>query len=970
MLAHLLLTALVTLPAQAAPSGLDIQIRGADSAKPIVILTNNTGRACQVVTGSPMGTIAITRAEQDGEAIQPLPLEVSFPDGLETLLTQRLQTVEPGKAVEVPLAVVKAGPTGTALEMVTWSRSAGTFGMLYPIAADKPLKLELTYSAPVTGDGKTPICTAAMTSGTAAQDAAEDRPQWLIWAAAGGALILLAVVLVVLLLLRRKRRAAAAVILLVAATLGFGAKQSPAYATITGVDPSIQSAFDNCMTVLRQPGNDPAGILPALDAAGVNVSVQRPSTPGDTHESALDGNTIFIFWDPDHAHRYHGSGGNSDPCTSLYHELHHGWQHNQGTYSMEPCATSDSRGRTLPRTEVEATHAQNLLRERLGLPQRSHYGDIPLPSDCRPPERPERCTGASCGDSNGDPHLLTFDNKRYDFQAVGEFVLARQASGGYEVQVRQQPAANSRLVSLNTSVAMAVGSDKVEVKMTADGPAILVGGVAKKFESAKLADGEIKAVADSVTVSWKDGPKAFVRPIGRWGLHVALQPSPAQAGKLEGLLGDYDGDSKNDIKPRGGSPIAEPTFAALYPSYADSWRIDAKSSLFTYDPGASTDTYTDRKFPDKEVKLESLPGRAAAEALCRRQGITDPQLLAGCILDVALTGQADFAAALATGQIFVGGEDFGGIPFTVRLAKPDDKAVIEFDGTAGQQIFVDVPVSTLRSSCGTLHLRAPDGKELRTGCIINGIGHIDSTTLPTTGKYTVTVEARGSIGEARLRIITIKDVTGTLTPDGPPISLRLDKPGMVGRFTFTGKKDQKVYVDFSRATLRNECGLLGLRSPTAEIRSGCIINGVGELDGTVLPVDGTYTVEVDPNDRGVGDVSIKLINAIDLRGTITVGGATVTARIQQSGAQAFFTFSGTAGQRIFVDVLSSTLPNACGVLDLKDPDGGPTVSGCIIAGKGGIAERDGYVLKKTGIYTIVVDPRDNDTGTAELRLRG
>ena len=211
------------------------------------------------------------------------------------------------------------------------------------------------------------------------------------------------------------------------------------------------------------------------------------------------------------------------------------------------------------------------------------------------------------------------------------------------------------------------------------------------------------------------GPRFSCAPSAGGGLHIALQPALAQAGKLEGLLGNYDGDSKNDIRPKGGSPIAEPTFSALYPSYADSWRIDAKESLFTYEAGQGTDTFTDRKFPEQEIKIESLPGRAIAEAICRRQGVTDPLLLSGCILDVAMTGQADFAAALASGQFFAGGPDFGGIPFTVRLEKQGDTATVEFDGTAGQQVFVDVPGSTLANNCGTLDLIAPDGKELRRG---------------------------------------------------------------------------------------------------------------------------------------------------------------------------------------------------------------------------------------------------------------
>jgi hypothetical protein len=515
-----------------------------------------------------------------------------------------------------------------------------------------------------------------------------------------------------------------------------------------------------------------------------------------------------------------------------------------------------------------------------------------------------------------------------------------------------------------------MGPDKLEINVDATGMHLLVGGQPKDFKSGRFGAAEVSIAGNEAEIEFTKGPKVFVRPIGHWGLDVAIQPDISDVGKLEGLLGDFDGDSSNDIKPKGGSPIKEPTFEALYPSYADSWRIEQKESLFTYAAGASTQTYTDRNFPDQKPAPESLPGRAAAEALCRQQGVTDPEVLASCILDVALTGQVDFARGAARGQLFADGGDWGGIPFTVRLSKADEKQTVQFDGTQGQQVYVDV-LTTLLNSCGSLQLRAPDGTEIRSGCMINGIGELDATTLPATGKYSITVEARGAPGEARLRVITFKDQVGTITPDSPATLVHLDRPGMIGKFTFTGRKDQKVFVDFFGASMPNQCGGLVLRPPAGgEIRGGCIINGDGELDGTVLPADGTYTIEVNPSDRAVGDVYMRLYNVIDQHGTIAVNGPEVIAKIAQPGAAAYFTFTGTAGQRIFVDAAAATLANQCGVLDLQDPDGGPTIGGCIINGSGGLAERDGYVLPKTGTYTLIVDPGANVTGQVALKLRG
>ena len=53
-------------------------VRATDPAKPVVVLTNSSDQPCQVVTGSGLGTVAFTSVLQDGKAIEPLPIDVSF----------------------------------------------------------------------------------------------------------------------------------------------------------------------------------------------------------------------------------------------------------------------------------------------------------------------------------------------------------------------------------------------------------------------------------------------------------------------------------------------------------------------------------------------------------------------------------------------------------------------------------------------------------------------------------------------------------------------------------------------------------------------------------------------------------------------------------------------------------------------------------------------------------------------------
>ena len=74
-----------------------------------------------------------------------------------------------------------------------------------------------------------------------------------------------------------------------------------------------------------------------------------------------------------------------------------------------------------------------------------------------------------------DPHLVTFDGLAYDFQAVGEFVLARSSDGEFGVQARQEPYQYSRAASVNTGVGIRMGETEASVYLLADGIALYIG---------------------------------------------------------------------------------------------------------------------------------------------------------------------------------------------------------------------------------------------------------------------------------------------------------------------------------------------------------------------------------------------------------------------------------------------------------------------------------------------------------------
>ncbi|AUT02908.1 hypothetical protein CLI64_22255 [Nostoc sp. CENA543] len=282
------------------------------------------------------------------------------------------------------------------------------------------------------------------------------------------------------------------------------------------------------------------------------------------------------------------------------------------------------------------------------------------------------------GSSYGDPHIITLDGFRYSFQTVGEFLLEQSTDGKFIVQTRQEKVPKQEL-SLNTAVAVKVGSDRIGYYAPSSGKSeavLRVNGevITLKDETVKLPDGGfLQKQSSEYTIESPRGEQVIIRPIKVAGLpfvNVTVTVPNKYQGQMTGLLGDFDRNVNNDLKTRGGKLIPSqssysnvklalsnflPTpipldefqksyFDKLYRDFGDSWRIKQEDSLFDYEKGQSTATFTDRNFPKRYHNIASLmPNQISqAENVCRQAGVND-FMLEGCILDVGFTGETGFA---------------------------------------------------------------------------------------------------------------------------------------------------------------------------------------------------------------------------------------------------------------------------------------------------------------------------------------
>jgi hypothetical protein len=278
----------------------------------------------------------------------------------------------------------------------------------------------------------------------------------------------------------------------------------------------------------------------------------------------------------------------------------------------------------------------------------------PQPQATSAPKGP---CGPACSQSNGDPHMTTVNLYHYDFQAAGEFTLLRTPDGSVEIQARQEPYVSSTgatgQVSINTAVAAKVGSRRVGVYVTPSGLEAHVDGKVADLSSGPMDlgnGGRISAVSKGFEIDLPDGTTLWALSVGVWGINAQIHPSPALLTNGQGLLGFViPGGLGVPALPDGTRLPATSNLSdklgTIYGKYADAWRITDSASLFDYDPGKSTASYTIKPYPTdtSHASLTDLSAdqQTAGEDAC--SGVSDPSLHDECVFDVGITGQTGFA---------------------------------------------------------------------------------------------------------------------------------------------------------------------------------------------------------------------------------------------------------------------------------------------------------------------------------------
>jgi hypothetical protein len=202
--------------------------------------------------------------------------------------------------------------------------------------------------------------------------------------------------------------------------------------------------------------------------------------------------------------------------------------------------------------------------------------------------------------------------------------------------------------------------------------------------------------------------------------------------------------------------------------------------------------------------------------------------------------------------------------------------------------------------------------------------------------------------------------TYSITPGGPSVVVAVNSAGGSSRANFSGSAGQRVAVRATNTSIL--AGKIRLQDSSGTIlRTSGLNTGGAWLDMVTLPADDTYSIVVDASGTYTGSTTVTLYDVpADPTAALTSGNfGTVTTTVP--GQNASFTFNGTAGWNLSLQLTNVSTP----VLNIivKNPDGTTLMPALGVVGSKWIEPLD---LAQTGTYTIKIDPQSFAKGSERL----
>ncbi len=308
-------------------------------------------------------------------------------------------------------------------------------------------------------------------------------------------------------------------------------------------------------------------------------------------------------------------------------------------------------------------------------------------------------------------------------------------------------------------------------------------------------------------------------------------------------------------------------------------------------------------------------------------------------------------------------------PKAISVDAAHKAALIVFDGEAKQLVSMR---ATAVSGDSDVTVRGPEGQSLATWAVRANGDYQPAIRLPKDGTYTLIFDPVGD--QPASATITAYEFGPSEVVDptaaGTARDIEVDGMGLRGELRFRARQGQRVMVGMSESTFN--WADISLRRPDGSnignpVGAGTWLPGYtsGVVGPTVIPADGVYTIFIEPRSRyngqdyDSGSIKLKVYDVPEsLTGTIdpSPAGGSETLDFESPGQVGELTFEGQAGEYIS---LKASDVSAKSLVMIRDP-GGEDVGGMWADKDGDYGEA--VKLPEDGTYTMLVDPRDTQTG--------
>uniref|UniRef100_UPI001E494552 Ig-like domain-containing protein n=1 Tax=Cyanothece sp. BG0011 TaxID=2082950 RepID=UPI001E494552 len=290
-----------------------------------------------------------------------------------------------------------------------------------------------------------------------------------------------------------------------------------------------------------------------------------------------------------------------------------------------------------------------------------------------------------------------------------------------------------------------------------------------------------------------------------------------------------------------------------------------------------------------------------------------------------------------------------------EITEKGEEDVYTFTGTTGQKLYFDpLYLDSTATFSHTINITSPSGRSIFSQNLYYG-DRDTPFSLPEDGTYRVRIDALGeNTGSYSFNLLDVGLAT--------PINLDTDYSGTLSLgqethfYQFAGTEGQRIFIDSPN-------DLSGARwtvydSGNKQVASTSIFSAI-EL---VLDHTDTYTLAIQGNNGTTPvDYSFKIITPDIITNSLTLD-TNIVSEITEKGERDIYTFTGTKGQRLFLDTL---IDRSDFRVTVVSPSENNLINNISMYRDD---FREPFILPETGNYQVIIDGSGEAIGDYGFKL--